>query len=190
MSRTVKSKARTTKVEPLGKDKYGKQWLVRIDDTGVNGIAFFYIFPAETSRKDIRALHGYIMEARVQKLDDGLVCMGDISHEVTADMRRPPNSLHIFLNDNNHTDSDCDKATNWENRGIGELLIKRLEKWTEQSGCCTIYGLLSPYDNIEKLKHFYQKCGWQIEIFSEERKREEGQDFYIGKVTRCSVSSH
>jgi len=184
----MKQIAKKVKIESLGEDSYGKQWVIRVDDMGINGLVFLYVFPAESSRKDIRALRHYVLEARLQKLNEELVWLGDINHETSSDTRRPLNCSPIFTN---NTDTDCANAkrTNWENRGIGQMLVRYLENWSKQSGSRTIYGLLSPHDNIEKLKHFYNKCGWQIEMFDKAQKIEEGQNFYIGKITKCLVSS-
>ena len=53
---------------------------------------------------------------------------------------------------------------NWENRGIGTLLLGRVESWAISHGIKLILGSLSPSDHIEKLKYFYPKHGWVIEI--------------------------
>jgi len=171
-------------IEQLGEKKYAKRWLVRIDDIGIDGLVFFYVFSAESPGRGIRTLRGYILEARVQKLNEGLIWVGDISHtssssyldRLPASFQPSPTSRRIHY----HSDEDI----NWENRGIGKLLISYIEKWAEESGFNTEFCFLSPPDDIKKLKHFYSKCGWEIRIFNEDEKRTENQNFYIGKVVK------
>lgn len=175
------------RIEQLGEDKYAKRWFVRADDIGIDGLVFFYVFSAESPRKDIRTLRGYILEARVQKLDEGLIWVGDISHTSSSSyLDRLPASFQTSLT-SRRIDYHSDEDINWENRGIGKLLISYIEKWARQSGFNTVFGLLSPHDDIEKLKHFYSKCGWEIRIFNEDEKITEGQNFYIGKVMKHLV---
>jgi GNAT superfamily N-acetyltransferase len=55
----------------------------------------------------------------------------------------------------------------YENRGIGSLLIKFVEKWEIELGSNEIFGDISikDYDHFDKLEHFYTKNGWTFKLF-------------------------
>jgi hypothetical protein len=53
----------------------------------------------------------------------------------------------------------------WENRGIGKLLLKRVEKWASRSKKRALFGFISGHDDVKKLKEMYSKWGWQVRMF-------------------------
>jgi len=72
----------------------------------------------------------------------------------------------------------------FQNRGIGSLLLRYVEKWAQQSGVNTLYGFISPYDDVERLKRFYHRHGYNVELLDKAKKKSEGEGFYDVKVTK------
>lgn len=155
--------------EVLGKDNHGDTWYVLIDETyfkSDNDVSF-YVFPEVNLNKDVRWKALHIMRAFLCITPPNECIMLDFAHneydtsyerDDETCISRPP-SIFEELFDEEHSSRD-----NWENRGIGTLLLKRIESWALSNGIKLIKGSISDSDNIEKLKHFYTKNGWVVEI--------------------------
>jgi hypothetical protein len=53
----------------------------------------------------------------------------------------------------------------WENRGIGKLLLERVEKWARRARKRVLFGFISSHDDVEKLQRMYTKWGWHVRMF-------------------------
>ena len=158
---------RTLITEELGKDELGILWYVLIDETllkSKNNVSF-YVFPEENLGKDVRWKALHIMKAYLSLIapDEGVIL--DFAHNDydTSYAKSDKTSLYtgsVF----DELFSDNEDVANWENRGIGTLLLNRIESWALNHGLKLIKGSLSGSDNIQKLKTFYPKNGWTVEI--------------------------
>lgn len=171
-------------VQPLGKDRFGKTWVVLTAEE--EDLVFFRVYPSDRLRQPIDYETPFIVEARLQKLPNGVACLGDISH-VSAQSEPSWMSSESTTIAGIEIDVECDaeEEENFENRGIGTLLLAHIEQWAAKSGFNTLYGLLSPYDDTGKLVGFYSKRGYEVKLFSKEEMESEGQGFYIGKVLKA-----
>jgi hypothetical protein len=137
-------------IEKLGLDRLKKAWYVLIDETDKYS-THFYVYSEENQGKDIEWKAFHDMKAVITKSGDKEVILVEFNH--------------ISYNRSYHGPAvNLLKRTNWENRGIGTLLLKRIEAWSKTNGFKIIRGFLRPYDNIEKLKYFYSKMDWIVEI--------------------------
>ena len=153
-----------TFIEELGNDRLGTSWYVLIDETyysSENNVSF-YVFPEENLDKHVRweALH--IMRAYLSIIPPDSCIMLDFCHNNYDTSYRAPHDS--FIHRNSLFGDIIDYGENWENRGIGTLLLNRVESWAVSHGIKIILGSLSPSDHIEKLKYFYPKHGWVVEI--------------------------
>ena len=59
----------------------------------------------------------------------------------------------------------------YEDRGIGSLLINLVERWEIERGVTKICGDISikDKDHFDRLKHFYNKNGWTFELFDKSK---------------------
>jgi hypothetical protein len=155
--------------EILGKDNQGDTWYILIDETyfkSENNVSF-YVFPEENLNKDVRWKALHIMRSFLSIIPPDECVMLDFAHneydtsykkDDETYIHRPP-SIFDEIFDENYSAPE-----NWENLGIGTLLLKRIESWAFSNGIKLIKGSLSSSDNIEKLKYFYGKNGWIVEI--------------------------
>jgi hypothetical protein len=67
--------------------------------------------------------------------------------------------MNEFEQNNRNDDED------WENRGIGKLLLERVEKWARRARKRVLFGFISSHDDVEKLQKMYTKWGWQVRMF-------------------------
>ena len=162
-------KSKNLFTEILGKDNHGDTWYVLIDETYLksdNDVSF-YVFPEANLNKDVRWKALHIMRAFLSIIPPNECVMLDFAHneydtiykrEDETCIHRPPSIFEEIF------DEDYSSLDNWENRGIGTLLLKRIESWAFSNGIKLIKGSLSSSDNIEKLTYFYSKNGWIVEI--------------------------
>jgi len=156
-------------VEKLGLDRLKKAWYVLIDETDKSN-AHFYVFSEENQGKDIEWKAFHDLEAVVIKSGEKEVILAEFNH-VSYNMSYHGPAVNLL------------KRTNKENRGIGTLLLKRIEAWSITNGFKIIRGFLRHSDNIEKLKYFFSKMGWTVEIPAKTRyTHPEGIPKGIGMV--------
>ncbi len=69
-----------------------------------------------------------------------------------------------------------------ENRGVGSMLVKAAIEVCKRRGNLGIDGTISRVDrdHFDKLKHFYEKLGFDFELFDEERL--DGRSNTVGRV--------
>ena len=154
--------------EILGKDNHGDTWYILIDETyfkSQNNVSF-YVFPEENLNKDVRWKALHIMRAFLSIIPPDECVMLDFAHNEydTGYKENDETFIHRLTIFNEIFDEKLSAKENWENRGIGTLLLKRIEAWAFSNGIKLIKGSISGSDNIEKLKYFYGKNGWVVEI--------------------------
>jgi len=142
----MKSKKLFTEI--LGKDNHGDTWYILIDEThfkSENNVSF-YVFPEENLNKDVRWKALHIMRAFLAIIPPYECVMLDFAHNVydtsyktdyVTHIRRPPSILAELFDD------DYSAQHNFENRGIGTLLLQRIESWAFSNGIKLIKGSLS-----------------------------------------------
>jgi len=154
--------------EILGKDSHGDTWHILIDETyykSENNVSF-YVFPEKNLNKDVRWKAFHIMKAYLSIIPPDECIMLDFAHNEydTSYNKNDETYIHRPSIFDEIFDEKLSAIENWENRGIGTLLLKRIEAWAVSNGMKLIKGSLSSSDNIEKLKYFYSKNGWVVEI--------------------------
>jgi GNAT superfamily N-acetyltransferase len=137
-------------IEKLGKDRLKKVWYVLIDETE-NDLVSFYVFPEENQGKDVDWPAFHDLKAVITRSGDKEVILTDFAYVSIFRSYHGP-AINLF------------RRTNWENRGIGTLLIKRIEAWCKDRDFKIIRGFLTPDSDTEKLKYFFSKMGWIVEV--------------------------
>jgi hypothetical protein len=182
-------------VKELGTDNCGKAWNVlvaewKLQDTDGSLAAHrirFLVFPRDTRRKKMTLDSPRVLEAWIQKPFDTKALFGDICHadrsSHLAEGLSDPRTLTLCVVRGCAGVSPSGRPGKWENRGLAKLLVGYIEQWAIKSGIETLYGFISQYDDVEKLKHFWRKRGYVIGPVSEEEKRLHGT-FYVAKATK------
>ena len=154
----------------LGTDKYGKSWYVS-EKRGEDTISFF-VFSEESQDSDIPWEDQSILKAVVSKISKNRAIIEEFVHtyykekpndnieldsifqdDVYQQLCIEEPELEVVLPDKKHGPSlsevlaaidldDSSNATNWENRGIGKLLLERVEKWARRARIRSLYGFL------------------------------------------------
>jgi len=196
----------------LGTDKYGKSWYVsekRSEDT-----TYFFVFSEESQGIDIPWEDQFILKAVVSKISKNRAIIEEFVHtyykeksnasmeldgilqdDVYQQLCIEEPELEVVLPNKKHGPSlsevlaaidldDSSNAPNWENRGIGKLLLERVEKWARRARIRALYGFLSSRDDIEKLKKMYTKWGWRVRIFSKSQPILRGYGYAVGIVMK------
>jgi hypothetical protein len=144
-------------IEKLGEDRYGKLWYVLIEKNP--GQCSFFVFPQENLNKEIHSHAHHIAHALVY-------CQAG----QTAELR-----------DINHI-----RRRQFENRGIGQLLLARVEYWAFTNGIKKLEGFLSQNDkgHFDKLEHFYLRRGWSFKLLLDSDPKPERHSYAIGIVEK------
>jgi GNAT superfamily N-acetyltransferase len=132
-----------TSVHELGKDKRGLDWHIMVKD-----------YPAVSDR-----------------WLDFLPFIPDRSSEIQVkENSRPTEVAYVHPHPLSKTKAflvDIRVRKEYEDRGLGSLLIKFVEKWEIEREVIEMLGDISikDQDHFDKLKHFYNKNGWTFELF-------------------------
>lgn len=84
-------------------------------------------------------------------------------HEVKLSDVKYHKSLSEAINELEQKNRNEDQ--NWENRGLGKLLLARVEKWARRARKRVLFGFISSHDDVNKLQKMYSKWGWQVRMF-------------------------
>jgi hypothetical protein len=184
------------KTKLLGIDKYGKPWYV-FTKYRKRTVSFFVFSEehSETPNED-----EFIVEAIISKITKRRAIIEEFKHaNYKQNIKKnivPINykkdnifeklctyepALEVELPEGNYGLSlsealagiemdDDDNTPNWEDRGVGRLLLTRVEKWARRSHLRALFGFLSDVDDVEKLKRMYFNWGWQVRMFSSRPK--------------------
>jgi len=90
-----------------------------------------------------------------------------LSEEPLSEVQLPNIKHHKSLSEvmNEFEQNNRNDDEDWENRGIGKLLLERVEKWARRARKRVLFGFISSHDDVEKLQKMYTKWGWQVRMF-------------------------
>lgn len=175
-------------IKELGADSRGKIWKVLVTDRGVPADrVWFLVFPRNTHRGNVNWDSPRVLEAWIQKPLEATAFLGDICHAhrfgERFDQISDPRTLTELRVHGCDPGSKASRPGKWENQGLARLLLRYIEQWAVESGIETLYGFISKYDDVEKLKHFWARRGYVIGPVSDEEKRVHGS-FYAAKASK------
>lgn len=192
----------------LGIDKRNKPWYVY---TIQNDDFLSFCVSSKKSIDTEIDYPSYIVVAHVQKISKDRVILLDIRHtrhektssreskELPQDvlyeiLSTEESALDVDIQENEPVVSLFDSGVsndnksiekirdNWENRGIGKLLLEQIEIWAYRTKIRTIIGYISKYDDVKKLTIIYKKWGWQVKSCEKSKKSSHG--YRIGVIMK------
>jgi len=200
------------KKEFLGTDNYGESWYVSEERS--KDIVEFFVFSEENQDSDTQWEDQIIVRAAVSKISKNRAIIEDFVHTYHKERVNDNLELGNISQDDVYQqlcihepeveaaplnkkcgpslsevlaeiESDEDiNVPNWENRGVGKLLLERVEKWARRARIRALYGFLSSGDDIDKLKAMYTKWGWRVRIFNRTRPNLRGYGYAVGIVMK------
>lgn len=144
-------------VSQLGRDKEGRDWKILIKD-----------YPTGSAR-----WLDFVPFIPISQLSETRAKKNLLPTEVAYVHLRPESQAYL---------NDIQVGRYQENRGLGTLLLRFIEKWLMTHGINEIFGDISRKDENQfaKLQHFYEKNEWTFELF--DRANLNNESLTVGRV--------